>query len=444
MYSERTMRKNLCAPETSLFHLLSPTMLWAGVLVLVCAQAIAQENTLSVTSEETIPGSRVSIFLVAELDQPIRGFQVGIEYSRLAMKLDDMSFVGTEFEGRRLDLFEPEFSTAGFATIRVSLDERPPFATAIEAGSEVRLLRLDFEMNQGLNPGDSFDIKLKSRLVFPDVEAALFTASGSTSVTLNSGVVSISTENVLRVETVSSVRAGEVSTLEFRAFNLKPLQGFTIGMTFDPERVRFLSVHLDGTITEAVGAEFLDPVIDNENGVLIIGVLLDIMPPFEAQHIPANGLAFTIAKVDFVVNPPVDPVNPPSPEIELTLTDGLGNPPKKNIFVIDNESVFPTLNDGSIVVKKDLIFVRGDAAMDGRINIADAVRVLNYAVLQIQGVPCQKAADANDDSRIDLADVLFILFFLFERADLDMAPPFPNPGVDPTPDTLTCESSGMF
>lgn len=436
------MRNTLCALETSPFRFLSRAVPW--VLMLLCTRAVAQENALSVTSEETIPGSRVSLFLVGQLDQPIRGFQVGIEYSRRAMKMTGVSFVGTELDGRRLDLFEPEISTAGFATLRVSLDERPPFTADIDAGSAVRLARLDFEMNQGLSPGDSFDVELKSGLGFPEVDAALLTADGSTAVALSPGTVSIATENVLRVETVLSVRAGEVSTLEFRAFNLEPLQGFTIGMTFDPERIRFLSAHLDGTITEAVGAEFVDPVIDNENGTLIIGVLLDVMPPFEGQHIPANGLAFTIAKADFVVNPPEDPVNPPDPEIALTLTDGLGSPPKKNIFVINNESVFPTLDDGSIVVEKDLIFVRGDAAMDGRINIADAVRVLNFAVLQIQGVPCQKAADANDDSRIDLADVLFLLFFLFERADLEMPAPFPDPGLDPTPDTLTCDSTGMF
>ena len=47
-----------------------------------------------------------------------------------------------------------------------------------------------------------------------------------------------------------------------------------------------------------------------------------------------------------------------------------------------------------------------------------AIRVLNYAIFQIQGVPCQKAADSNDDGRVDLADVVFILFYLFKGGQI--------------------------
>lgn len=399
----------------------------------------AQENALSLTSAETIPGSSVSILLTAQLGQPIRAFQVGIEFPRRAMALVDVGFEGTELEGRRLDVFKTTVSASGLATLEVSLDERSPFRTDIPAGTVVILARLDFEMKQGLAPGADFPITLGSGLGFPAIEARVFTAAGALPVALGGGTIRIFNENVLRIRNVDSVRPGDVSTLEFIAFNLEPLQGFTISMSFDPERVHFLSATVDDTITEAVGAEFIDPVVDNENGVFILGVLLDVMPPFENQLIPASGLALSVARADFVVLPPDDPAAPVETKITLTLVDGLGKPPKKNIFTIDNQSVSPRTQDGMVVVNPERAFLRGDAAIDGRVDITDAIRVINYAIFQNQMVPCQKAADGNDDGRVDLADVVYILRYLFDRGGV-IPPPFPLRGFDPTFDRLTCES----
>jgi hypothetical protein len=205
-------------------------------------------------------------------------------------------------------------------------------------------------------------------------------------------------------------------------------------MKYDPAQVRVLGAHLTGTISEAVGAEFVEPFIDNENGFLILGVLLDMLAPFQNQLIPAGGIALTIAKADIVVLPEVQP----GAQIQLSLEDGLGKPPKKNIFVIDNQSVLPRKVDGEIVLFEDTRFLRGDAARDGRLDISDSIRIINYALLQIQGVDCQKAADSNDDGRVDLADVLHILLYLFNRGPI-LPPPYPTPGFDPTPDALTCD-----
>jgi len=53
---------------------------------------------------------------------------------------------------------------------------------------------------------------------------------------------------------------------------------------------------------------------------------------------------------------------------------------------------------------------------------------------------CLEACDANDDGRVDLADALTILKYLF-KFGADLAEPFnTSPGVDPTPDHLGCDS----
>jgi hypothetical protein len=84
-------------------------------------------------------------------------------------------------------------------------------------------------------------------------------------------------------------------------------------------------------------------------------------------------------------------------------------------------------------------FIRGDADADGRLNLTDAVAMLNYLFLDGALPPCLDAADADDSGGIDLTDPVTALNYLF----LGSRPlPPPGPGArwfDPTADGLTCE-----
>ncbi len=86
-----------------------------------------------------------------------------------------------------------------------------------------------------------------------------------------------------------------------------------------------------------------------------------------------------------------------------------------------------------------LPFIRGDANSDGRIDITDPITVLNY-LFRGGGEPrCPDAFDATDDGTVDITDAIRILNHLFTGAQ-QIAPPFTDPGVDPTPDDpLDCE-----
>jgi hypothetical protein len=84
---------------------------------------------------------------------------------------------------------------------------------------------------------------------------------------------------------------------------------------------------------------------------------------------------------------------------------------------------------------QDLYF-RGDANSDSRVNIADAISMMGYLFLQSGPLPCLDAADANDDGRINVSDAIRILFHLFGGKRLP--PPFSSPGRDATPDGLDC------
>ena len=50
---------------------------------------------------------------------------------------------------------------------------------------------------------------------------------------------------------------------------------------------------------------------------------------------------------------------------------------------------------------------------------------------------CLDAGDTNDNGSVDVADVVYLLAFLFSSGD-PPPPPFPDPGPDPTPDPLVC------
>ena len=81
-------------------------------------------------------------------------------------------------------------------------------------------------------------------------------------------------------------------------------------------------------------------------------------------------------------------------------------------------------------------FVRGNANNDATIDLSDGVSI--FAVLfqgATQAAPCTDALDSNDDGSTDISDGIYLLNFLFQGG---LAPPapYPDPGTDPTPDSL--------
>ena len=97
-----------------------------------------------------------------------------------------------------------------------------------------------------------------------------------------------------------------------------------------------------------------------------------------------------------------------------------------------------TNNDGVPDVCDSNPFVRGDQNEDTLINLSDAVIMLEY-LFQSGAVECEKSTDCNDDGRINVADAVYLLEHLFISGTAPTAP-FPFCGIDPTTDSLECES----
>lgn len=107
---------------------------------------------------------------------------------------------------------------------------------------------------------------------------------------------------------------------------------------------------------------------------------------------------------------------------------------KKTILLILTILILSSIHTPSFAGN---LFIRGDANQDGNIDISDAVYILRYLFV-IGPMGCQDAADVNDDGVIDIGDAVRLLDFLFWSGAAPIPAPYPEPGQDPTPDTLRC------
>lgn len=83
-------------------------------------------------------------------------------------------------------------------------------------------------------------------------------------------------------------------------------------------------------------------------------------------------------------------------------------------------------------------FKRGDANIDGQVDITDPLETLFVLFAAAPRPTCDDAMDANDDGRINLADVSYELAGLFTAGGAPPPAPYPDCGQDSSQDTLGC------
>lgn len=82
-------------------------------------------------------------------------------------------------------------------------------------------------------------------------------------------------------------------------------------------------------------------------------------------------------------------------------------------------------------------FIRGDSNGDGKLDLADVVEKLGYLFHGGPGFACADSADTDDSGEIDVSDPIRDLAYLFLGGP-PPAFPFPTRGVDMSPDSLDC------
>ena len=82
----------------------------------------------------------------------------------------------------------------------------------------------------------------------------------------------------------------------------------------------------------------------------------------------------------------------------------------------------------------------GDMNADGDPDIADVVFLLGYLFRGNLEPPCSSAADSNDDGKVDISDAVQLLSYLFRHTITSLPEPYEECGPDLTPDDLDCAS----
>jgi len=94
------------------------------------------------------------------------------------------------------------------------------------------------------------------------------------------------------------------------------------------------------------------------------------------------------------------------------------------------------------VVEGQEPFIRGDVDGNGVVDFVVDAAYLSVALFSAGPAPgCLDAADFNDDGSMDLTDIQWLLSTGFVAA-ASIPPPYPNCGLDPTPDALPCAVAG--
>ena len=77
------------------------------------------------------------------------------------------------------------------------------------------------------------------------------------------------------------------------------------------------------------------------------------------------------------------------------------------------------------------MFRRGDVNSDGRMDVADPVRLLNFLFLGVPSkIACVESADVDGTGAVDITDGVSILLYLF-LGGRPPVPPFPGCGSEP-------------
>ncbi len=215
------------------------------------------------------------------------------------------------------------------------------------------------------------------------------------------------------------------------------VQGFSMSIMTCPELSLPDNPTLDitGTILEALGAEFVS--VQGANGEVIVGVLVDALPPFDGATIPPAPDAWDVGCLTFNVSEDAQC----NAICDIKFVDGLrgrGKVPVKNLIAAENFSLTPATTDCSVRFLGAPVFFRGDCNMSARpgmgnmaVDISDAAAVVSFLFLPGSwkfNPQCLDACDANDDGRIDLADAIAILQYYLQDGRF---PPPPGPGLDP-------------
>ena len=393
-----------------------------------------------------------------------QGFVLSVAHVAADVTLESIDIAGTVTQAVGAELVVPQIFADG-GTLGVVLDFSAPFdGQAIPAALGSHIANYNYSCNQTIEaPAPALTTALSfvdGQFGNPALENLLVIGGVSVAPGLVDGTITCEpVPPPPASDTVFSVGPRDLRTtgnaiadcfpgeeFELCLFYTDPTdspQGLQLALCFDSDlTIVEGSFTVEGTIVDEMGAEFINQNVDNDpndgdGSELVIGILMDALPPFENQMLPATATPLMIGCVDAIVSPnaacgdmlAIDFCND---------INGEGNVDLKNIAVINYESELGIgFESGGCMIVPETLFRRGDCNMDEMLDLSDAATTLGYQFDGLQ-IVCQDACDANDDGKVNLADSMFILNYLFIFGPIMPAPGPLTPGSDPTEDDLDC------
>ena len=212
------------------------------------------------------------------------------------------------------------------------------------------------------------------------------------------------------------------------------IQGFQVHAVFDPNILTLIECTLESTVVQPIDPDIWEVnILDRRCEV---GVIFDFPQPGEQilrSKTLQPGANHTLVQLVFDVSN-----GAPYPgETEVRLVNNSDLSRIFNIFIVNAFSKLPILHSSRVEIKPPFppppFFLRGDADGSRRVDISDAIRILQF--LFLGGVPptCMDAADVTDSGLIDISSAIALLQFLF-LGGVPPRVPYPNLGIDPTAD----------
>jgi len=373
--------------------------------------------------------------------KPIEAYTVVIEHDPAAIIPRSMSIEGTASGAAAAEFTSFRVLSSSMVAVSAIIDHDPPLdGRTLPAGENMLLFRLVYDIPETAPLGVTEIVPRESGGDEPPVLTELVVAKQSKRPELRAGTLEIlppkdpgpTGPNIMDLsDTV--LGPGAEGFMDLLGTAESPIEAYTTLIQFDPEVVEILSFELAGSVSEPLEPDLVVPSIRTSQGYAVFTVIFDFTPPFDRQTIPpGKNMKIFRTKIRAASEAPIG-------TYPLRLVNGLGDPPLNNIFVFDGQSIFPELGEGelSIAEVSQPTFIRGDFNATGNADISDAVAIVDY--LFRGGAPpfCEDSADVDDSGVVNLSDSVYLLDHLF-RGQTKPPSPYPEAGVDPTGDALTC------
>lgn len=373
-----------------------------GLLILILSISIRADgqdplHTLSLSGGSEAFGSVV----VSELtyfstdSSPTLGLQCGVTH-----RPSELSFVEAVAHAE-LSALNPEFLSIQYwafgwtAQVTFSRDS----SQSLPAGSTVTLFRASYRIAEHCSD-DPPRLTFTSELGFPAISVQVETTAGVITPAQIPAAFDVLAESNFRfLAPLATVQPDLPLVVDILISDDTPggpvqVDGFSMGLSHDPSVVQVVAVEFYEYLD--IPSLFSQAVIyeDGWTAVYVTSICCSIVLPSPQP----------VLRVTYEATTEVDQATS-----ALEWVEYFGDIPVGNVVVTYGSSARACGGVGSIAVDNGYGFRRGDCNGDLAIDVSDPITLLGRLFGGDGSNPCAEADDVNDDQRIDVADVVYLV-----------------------------------